>query len=81
MTNVYTGDGSVWFSPSTTHTGLQPIGTSARQHLVDTDDVEWVDTDTHVESILSGSLSNVLVCADTSGFEGFRRKLFVFVGD
>ena len=48
-----------------------PIGTSARQHLVDTEDVEGVDTDPHVEGILSRGLGDILVGANTSGFEGF----------
>ena len=34
-----------------------------------------------MESLLSGSLDNVLVGANTSGLEGFRRKLLVLVGD
>lgn len=44
LSDVDTGDGAVRLSPSTTHTGLKTIGTSARQHLVDTDDVEGVGT-------------------------------------
>jgi hypothetical protein len=44
LANVDTGNGAVRLSPSTTHTGLQTIGTSARQHLVDTDNVEGVGT-------------------------------------
>jgi hypothetical protein len=44
LANVHTSNSSVWFSPSTTHTSLKPIRSSARQHLVDTDDVEWVCT-------------------------------------
>ena len=34
-----------------------------------------------MERVLSGRLCNVLVGADTSGFESLTRKLFVFVGD
>lgn len=29
LTNVNTGDTSVWLSPSTTHSGLKSIGTGA----------------------------------------------------
>lgn len=46
LTNVDTGDSAVGLAPCTTHTGLQSIGTSARQHLVDTDDVEGVSANT-----------------------------------
>ena len=48
-----------------------PISTGARQHLVDTDNVEGVDTDPHVEGILSRGLGDILVGANTSGFKGF----------
>ena len=42
LTDVHTSDGAVWLAEGTTHSGLQSIGTSARQHLVDADDVVWV---------------------------------------
>lgn len=35
--------------------------------------------DPHVESIFTRGLDDVLVGANTSGFESFRRQLFVFV--
>jgi len=62
LTNVDTGYGTVGLSPGTTHTSLQSIGTSARQHLVDTDDVEGVGADTHVETFLSGNLHEIPDC-------------------
>jgi len=61
LTNVDSGDGSVGLSPSTTHSSLKPIGTGARQHLVDTDDVVWVSADTKMETFLSGNLYQVPV--------------------
>ena len=61
MTNVDTGNGSVGLTPGTTHSSLQSIGTGARQHLVDTDDVVWVSADTEMETILSGDLDQVPV--------------------
>jgi len=81
LANVHTGGSAVGLAPSTAHTGLQTIGTSARQHLVDTEDVEGVDTDTKMEGILAGGLGDVFVGANTGGFEGFTRQLFVFIGD
>jgi hypothetical protein len=60
---------------------LQSIGTGARQHLVDTDDVVGVDTDTQVETFLSGELDEVLVGANTGGLKSFRAQLLVLVGD
>lgn len=59
LTNVDTGYGSVWLSPSTTHSSLQSIGTGTRQHLVDTDDMVWVGTDTEMETFLSSDLDKV----------------------
>lgn len=59
LADVDTGDETLGLSVGTTHTGLQTIGTSARQHLVDTDDVEGVDTDTEVETFLTGDLHEV----------------------
>ena len=35
LANVDTGDSAVWLAPGASHTSLQSIGTSARQHLVD----------------------------------------------
>ena len=81
LADVDTGDEAVRLSESTTHSGLQPIGTSARQHLVDTDDVVGVDTDTEMETFLSGNLDKVLVGANTGGLESLRGQLLVLVGD
>lgn len=65
LANVDTGNGVVGLTISTTHTGLEPIGTSARKHLVDTDNVEGVHTDTQVERVLTRGLGDVLVGTDT----------------
>jgi hypothetical protein len=61
LANVHTGDETLGLTEGTTHTGLQTIGTSARQHLVDTDDVEGVHTDAQVETFLTGDLHKVPV--------------------
>ena len=68
LTNVDSGDGVVWLSPSSSHTSLEPIGTGTGQHLVDSDDVVRVNSDPQVEGVLSGSLGNVLVGTDSSSF-------------
>lgn len=59
LANVHTGDETLGLTEGTTHTGLQTIGTSARQHLVDTDDVEGVHTDAQVETFLTGDFHKV----------------------
>ena len=81
LTDVDTSDKTVGLAESTTHTGLQSIGTSARQHLVDTDDVVGVDTDAEMETFLSGDLDEVLVGANTGGLESLGGQLLVLVGD
>jgi len=81
LSNVDTGNETVGLTESTTHTSLKSISTSARQHLVDTSDMEGVDTDTHVEGVLTAGLAHVLVSTDTTSFESFSGKLFVLVGD
>lgn len=58
-----------------------PIGSGTRQHLVDSDNVERVDSDPQVESLLSGSLDNVLVGANSGSLESLRGQLLVLVGN
>lgn len=81
LTNVDTGDLSDGGTPGSTHTGRQPIGTSARERLVGTDDVVGVATNPQVERVLAGGLDDVLVGANTGGLEGLGRELLVLVGD
>jgi len=81
LTDVDTGNSSVWLSPSTTHSSLQSIGTGARQHLVDTDDMVWVSADTEMETFLSCNLDQVLVGANTGSFQSLGAQLFVLVGN
>jgi hypothetical protein len=43
--------------------------------------VEGVYTNAEMERILAGSLGNVLVGANTGGFEGLRGQLLILIGD
>lgn len=74
-----TGNGAVRLTEGASHTSLQTIGTSAGQHLVDTEDVERMDTDTHVEGILAAVLADVLVGSNTGSFEGLAGNLLNLV--
>ena len=56
-----------------------PIGSGAGQHFVDAHDVEGVWSDPQVEGILTTVLHQILVGADTSGFQSLWRRLFQFV--
>lgn len=80
LADVDTSDDAVGLAPGTTHTSLQSIGTSARQHLVDADDVEGVGADAEMEAVLAGGLDEVLVGANTGGLERLRAQLLELVG-
>lgn len=56
-----------------------PISSGAGQHLVDADDMEWMQSHSDMELILSAELDEVLVAANTSGFQGFGAQLFILV--
>ena len=81
LADVHTSDKTVGLAEGTTHTGLEPIGSGARQHLVDADDMVGVDADTQMETFLSGNLDEVLVGANTGGLESLGGQLLVLVGD
>ena len=51
-------------------TSHSPIGSGAGQHFVDAHDVEGVWSDPQVEGILTAVLHQILVGADTGGFQG-----------
>lgn len=59
---------------------LQPVSTGARKHLVYAEHVERVGTHAHVEVILPGVLSHVLVSRYSSSLQGLRRQLLLLVG-
>jgi len=67
LSNVNACHGSQRLAIGPTHSSLEPIGPSAGQHLVDADDMEGVQANSHVESILAGELDQVLVGTDTAG--------------
>jgi len=68
LANVYTSNLAVGLAKSTTHTGLESIGSGARQHLVDTDDVIRVDADSEMETFFAGNLDEIFVGANASRF-------------
>merc|ERR1719264_880970 len=51
LADVNTSGCAVGLAKSSTHAGRESIGTSARQRLVDTEDVERVRPDTDVEEV------------------------------
>merc|ERR550514_849060 len=79
LADVHTGDRAVGLAPRTTHTGLETICTSARQHLVDTNDVEGVAANAKVERFLTRQADHALVRRNTRSFEGLTGHLLVLV--
>jgi len=79
LADVHTGDRAVRLAPRTTHTGLETIGSGARQHLVDADDVVRVSAHAQMETFLSSDLDKILVGADTGGFQSLGAQLFILV--
>lgn len=80
LANVDAGNGSLGLTEGTTHSSLESISSGTRQHLVDADDVERVQTHTDVELILAAELDQVLVAANTSSFQRLGAQLFVLIG-
>lgn len=81
LADVDTRNETVGLAESTAHTRLQSIRTSARQHLVDTDYMVRVGADAEMETFLSGDFDEVLVGANTGGFESLGGDLLVLVRD
>ena len=59
LTNVDTSDGAIGLAPCASHSSLQSIGTSARQHLVDSDDMVWVGSNSEMETFLACNLDKI----------------------
>ena len=81
LSNLDTGDVSDWLSEGSSHSGLESIGSGAGKHLVDADDVEWMDSHSHVEGVLSGHLGDVLVGTDTGSLESLGGDLLELSGE
>ena len=79
--NVDTSRFTESLSVGVTHTGLKSISTGAGEHLVDTDDVPRMDSDSNVETFFTSVDLHVLVSSNTGSFEGLRGDLFLLVGD
>lgn len=75
LANGNTGNGTIRLTESTSHTSLQTIGTSAGQHLVDTQDVERMDTNAKMEGVLTAGLGDVLVGTDTGSLKRLAGNL------
>lgn len=81
LTNINASGNHGRLTESASHTSLKSISTSTRKHLVDSDNVVGMSSDSQVEEVLTGDLNHVLVASNTSSFQGLRGDLFVFIGN
>lgn len=81
LANVDSCGNSVGLSECVSHTSLETIGSCTRQHLVDTQDVVRVSSDSDVVSFLARMFDHVLVHSDTGSFESLGSNLLEFSGD
>lgn len=79
LANLDSADLAVWLSEGSSHTRLESISTCAGEHLVDSDDVPRVDSDSHVEVVLTAGLDHVLVASNTASLQSLRTELFLFI--
>ena len=57
------------------HSGLEPVSSGTGQHFVDTEDMEGVNPDPDVETVLSAILDEIFVAADTASLQGLGGQL------
>merc|ERR1719239_2071885 len=75
LSNPHPSCGAVGLAISTPHSGLEPISSSARQHFVDPQHVERMDSHPDVKTFLAAVLDKVLVTANPSSLKGLRGEL------
>ncbi len=80
LSDRHTGTQTVRLSERSTHSRLEPISSSARKHLVDTQDVVRVHTHTEVERLLSGLGHHVLVGSNTGSLKGLGGDVLLLPG-
>ena len=69
------------FTEGTSHSLLESICTSTGKHLVDSNNMPWVDSDSHVEVLSTDIGGHVLVASNSGGLESFRGDLLLFVAN
>ena len=80
LSNVHARNSSVGLAPRPTHAGLQPIGASTRQHLVDTDDMVRVSADAEMEAFFTSDFDEVSVVSVSADCWYMMRIQVVLVG-
>ena len=65
----------------TSHSLLESICTSATQHLVDSNNMPWMNSDSHVEVLSTDLSGHVFVASNSGGLKSFRSDLFLLVAN
>ena len=65
----------------TSHTLLESICSSARKHFVDSNDMPWMDSASHVEVLLTAVDSHVLVASNSGSLKSLRGDLLLLVAN
>merc|ERR1711921_22224 len=68
LSNLDTGHKTLGFTVCSSHSSLKPISSGTTQHFVDSDNMEWMASNPHVESIFTTGFDHVFVGTDTSSF-------------
>lgn len=79
--DVHAGGSAVGLAPSLSHAGGKSIGASARQLLVDSEDVPRVHSHSHVEGVLASLDCQVFVGSNARGLKGLGGDLLLLSGD
>jgi len=66
---------------STSHSLLESIGSSAGEHLVNSNNVPWVDSDSAMEVLSTALGGHVLVASNSGGLKSFRGDLLFLVAN
>ena len=79
LANVDPGHCALGLSKGTAHTCLESISCSARQHLVDADDMEGVELHSDVKTIFATAFHHVLVGTNMGSLQSFRGELLILI--
>ena len=69
LTNGYSSTSTLGFSKCTSHSCLKPISSRTRKHLIDPKNMEWMHSNSQVESILPSKLGHIFVASNPSCFQ------------
>nr|GMD61687.1 FHA domain-containing protein At4g14490-like [Ipomoea batatas] len=81
LSNGNTGTNTLRLTKSSSHASLEPISSSTRQHLVNTQHMERMNPDPKVESILPCKLGHILVASNTCCFKCLTGDIFLLPTD